>query len=69
MPCGRCKGLMVCEQICDMNGTGGDLCMDGYRCLLCGDLVDAVILKNRQQVAAVNVSKQKASRLQRLVAA
>lgn len=51
MTCGRCDGLMVSERICDMNGTGGDLCVGGYRCLLCGDLVDAVILKNRQQVA------------------
>ena len=49
MRCERCNGLMVGERICDMNGTGGDLCVDGYRCLLCGNLVDTVILENRRR--------------------
>jgi len=48
MRCDRCNGLMVGELVCDMNGTGGDLCV-GYRCLLCGNLVDTVILENRSR--------------------
>lgn len=32
MRCERCNGLMVGERTWDMNGTGGDLCVAGYRC-------------------------------------
>ncbi len=69
MTCERCDGLMMSERICDLNGTSGDVCVDGYRCLLCGDLVDAVILENRHQAASVRVTTQKVPRLPRLVAA
>lgn len=51
MTCGRCNGLVVSERISEMNGASGSLCVNGYRCLLCGDLVDAVILENRQRTA------------------
>lgn len=47
MTCERCDGLMVGEWFCDLQETGDDICVEGYRCLLCGELVDAVILKNR----------------------
>lgn len=49
MMCERCDGLMVSERICDLRGTGRDLCGEGYRCLLCGNLVDATILDNRRR--------------------
>lgn len=48
MTCGRCDGLMVDERICDWEATEGDRCTDGHRCLLCGDIVDAVIIGNRR---------------------
>ncbi|TKS57774.1 MAG: hypothetical protein EWM73_03736 [Nitrospira sp.] len=48
MTCGRCDGLMVDERICDWEVTEGDRCTDGYRCLLCGNIVDAVIAGNRR---------------------
>ncbi len=48
MTCERCNGLMVSEQICDLRGTSGDLSVVGYRCLLCGDVVDKTILANRR---------------------
>ena len=48
MVCGRCNGLMVSEQICDLQGMSNDLCADGYRCLLCGNIVDTTILKHRK---------------------
>lgn len=49
MTCERCDGLMVGEWFCDLQETGDDICVEGYRCLLCGELVDAVILKSRQR--------------------
>ncbi|MDR4474952.1 MAG: hypothetical protein R3B11_02970 [Nitrospira sp.] len=49
MTCERCNGLMVREQICDLEGRSSSLCVDGYCCLLCGDLVDALILENRKR--------------------
>ncbi|HBR51493.1 MAG TPA: hypothetical protein DEA71_15580 [Nitrospira sp.] len=51
MTCQRCDGLMVSERICDLQGLSSDLCVDGYRCLLCGNVVDATILENRRQSA------------------
>jgi hypothetical protein len=48
MTCERCHGLMVSERICDPQGMSSDLCVDGYRCLLCGNIVDATILENRR---------------------
>lgn len=53
MTCERCHGLMVGERICDLQGTSGDLCVDGYRCLLCGNVVDATILVNRRRSSEV----------------
>ena len=49
MRCERCNGLMVGEEICDLQGTNGDLCVDSFRCLLCGNVVDTMILENRQR--------------------
>jgi len=49
MTCERCHGLMVSEQIYDFQGMNSDLCVDGYRCLLCGNLVDATILEDRRR--------------------
>jgi hypothetical protein len=45
MTCERCHGLMVGERMCDLQGTSDDLCVDGYRCLLCGNVVDTMILQ------------------------
>jgi len=70
MTCDRCDGLMVSEQICDLQGMNSDLCVDGYRCLLCGNLVDTVILDNRSRSTdAVEPITLRGPRMQRLVAA
>ncbi len=50
MTCERCDGLMVSEQICDLQGLSSDLCVDGYRCLLCGDVVYATIIEHKETV-------------------
>lgn len=69
MTCDRCNGLMVSEQIYDLQGLNSDLCATGYRCLLCGDLVDAVILENRSRSTdAVEPMTLRVPRMQRLVA-
>lgn len=69
MTCDRCKGLMVSERICDFQGVSSDLCVDGYRCLLCGNLVDTVILENRSHSTdAVEPMTLRSPRMQRLVA-
>ncbi len=49
MTCERCDGLMVSEWICDLHGMNSDLCANAYRCVLCGNVVDAAILENRRR--------------------
>lgn len=50
MTCDRCDGLMINERIDDL-GMNHDLRVDAYRCLLCGEIVDAMILENRRRSA------------------
>ena len=69
MTCDRCNGLMVSERIYDFQGMSSDLCVDGYRCLLCGNIVDATILENRRRsIDAVGSSTLISPRMQRLIA-
>jgi len=42
MKCHRCNGRMVYEQFYSEEGD-----FAGWRCIVCGDIVDEVILKNR----------------------
>lgn len=67
MTCQRCDGLMVSERICDLQGLSSDLCVDSYRCLLCGDVVDAMMLEHRKR--AVEPLPNVSARPLRLVAA
>jgi hypothetical protein len=41
--CHRCGGLMVCEEFYDPHDH-----FWGWRCILCGEIIDQVILENRQ---------------------
>ena len=69
MTCERCDGLMVSEQIFD-HGLSNDLRVDGYRCLLCGDVVDATIIEHRKRsTGAVEPLPKVSARSLRLVAA
>jgi len=68
--CERCNGLMVREQIVDLQGQSSSLCIDGYRCLLCGDLVDATIFENRQRsLSGVETFNRTRPRIRQVVAA
>ena len=45
MKCRRCNGLLVKDRLYDLYDTHVHL--DAWRCLACGDVLDAVILQNR----------------------
>ncbi len=48
MSCSRCNGLMVAtslEEAADVT-SGGSL--SGWKCLLCGEVIDSVIAANRK---------------------
>ena len=45
--CARCGGLMVVEHYMDLQDDTGQIGMTGLRCTSCGEVVDAVILRNR----------------------
>jgi len=42
MKCRRCNGSMVLEQFYSEQGD-----FFGWRCIICGDIIDQVILENR----------------------
>ncbi len=47
--CRRCGGLMVSEFCLDVFNSAGELDVMASRCVLCGDVVDPVILQNRKR--------------------
>ncbi len=49
MRCERCRGLMVIERCGDTLDDSGRLFFDAWRCVSCGDVVDAVILSHRRR--------------------
>jgi hypothetical protein len=46
MSCPRCRGVMIAQDLHDHHGTY--LTLPGWRCLSCGEVLDATILTNRQ---------------------
>lgn len=46
--CTRCGGLMVNEVCIDLFNSASELDCTAKRCIQCGDIIDAVILRNRQ---------------------
>ena len=52
MKCMRCQGLMVADHFLDLQGTGGLMWMEGWRCMNCGHVVDPLIEANRRLGAA-----------------
>ncbi len=47
MQCTRCQGTMVIDYFLDMEESG-EVWMPGWRCLMCGEVIDPLILKHRQ---------------------
>ncbi len=48
IPCPRCQGLMAPESCFNVNYDAGDMEILTWRCLQCGELIDPVILQNRE---------------------
>ncbi|HEX7767965.1 MAG TPA: hypothetical protein VF443_14730 [Nitrospira sp.] len=46
--CSRCGGLMVSDSCMDLLNSTGELECAAQRCVQCGEVIDAVIQRNRQ---------------------
>lgn len=47
MNCPRCNGLMVVDHFIDMQDDSGQLWLQGWRCMICGEVVDPTIARHR----------------------
>ncbi|MBI4401828.1 MAG: hypothetical protein HY581_09380 [Nitrospirae bacterium] len=48
MECPRCKGAMVEDVFEDLRDDTGSLNFTGWRCIICGEILDPVIVTNRE---------------------
>ncbi len=51
MNCTRCQGLMLKEQMIDLEGGYGEMWACSWRCFNCGHRDDAVLQQHRKQYA------------------
>lgn len=49
--CRKCNGKMVHERFYDYLDETGKFRFNGWRCLVCGNIVDPVILENRNMAS------------------
>lgn len=47
MKCTRCEGLMVADNLVDLQESCVPMWMRGMRCVSCGNIVDPLILRHR----------------------
>ncbi len=47
MDCTRCEGLMVVDDLIDMQESSIPMWMRGWRCVSCGNIVDPLIQRHR----------------------
>lgn len=52
MACRRCGGCMARDHFLDLQESGGDWWLEGWRCINCGHVYDPVVEKNRRLHAA-----------------
>ena len=57
MNCLRCQSLMIAEVFQNLTGDGGLMWLTGWRCIVCGDMVDPTILKHRQSAEVPPVNR------------
>ncbi len=50
MQCPRCEGFMVSERFQDLKNYTRELYFIGSRCVVCGEILDPTILKNRKEL-------------------
>ena len=57
MQCTRCDGLMVTDNLIDIQESSIPMWMKGWRCVSCGNIVDLLIQKHRmiQQAGALRL--------------
>jgi len=57
MECTRCDGLMVADNLIDIQESSIPMWMKGWRCVSCGNIVDPLIQQHRmiQQAGAVQL--------------
>lgn len=59
MRCSRCGGEMAYEFFQDMEDDTGNLFFYGWRCIICGEILDSVIMSNREKRPAPLINKNK----------
>lgn len=47
MQCPRCQGTMIMDHFVDL-ATSGEIWAPGWRCLMCGEVLDPLIERHRQ---------------------
>ena len=47
MECTRCDGLMIADNLIDIQESSVPMWMKGWRCVSCGNIVDPLILRHR----------------------
>jgi hypothetical protein len=52
MTCRRCQGRMARDHFLDLQESGGEWWLEGWRCINCGHVFDPVLERNRLQHAA-----------------
>ena len=58
MTCRRCQGCMARDHFLDLQESGGEWWLQGWRCINCGHVFDPVLEKNRQLHAAAMASAE-----------
>lgn len=63
MECTRCDGLMVSDDLIDMQESSMSMWMKGWRCVSCGNIIDPLIQRHRmiQQAGASRLLQNKAA--------
>ena len=56
MTCRRCQGCMTRDHFLDLQESGGEWWLEGWRCINCGHVFDPVLEKNRRLHAAALAS-------------
>jgi len=60
MTCTRCKGLMVSDDLIDLQESYVPMWMRGWRCVACGNIVDPLIHHHRVMQRAGSVGAPQA---------
>ncbi|HSB43796.1 MAG TPA: hypothetical protein VLD60_02230 [Nitrospira sp.] len=68
MTCRRCQGCMARDHFLDLQESGGEWWMEGWRCINCGHVFDPVVEQNRRLHAAAMASAATAQQAQPVIA-